>query len=257
MVFVEEIEDDEPVAELPARGKGAGDAGGAAEVKKDPALRRGFLAESSESLYGPEGSPEGVVAPETHKAHTEHKLNKDMNEGMNRGAKDNNGLGRPEWYTPDWPKDCQYNSPGCTLGELEGAKHASELHRDSVRQGERWEEAMSGTATIMRMSFMGLNDEDMEAVVERLRGNDTVTELDLSHNKIKDLGVQTLVGALANGMAPNLQELRIYSNEFGDLGRTMLAQGLKVLRKSLKVTFLEPSYGVPLAAPKPAAPAAA
>lgn len=29
----------------------------------------------------------------------------DLNAGMNRGAKENNGLERPPWYTKEWPKD--------------------------------------------------------------------------------------------------------------------------------------------------------
>merc|ERR550514_1934212 len=100
------------------------------------------------------------------------------------------------------------------------------------------------------MSFMQLTDEDVEAVIERLRGNTAVEQLDISHNKIKDQGIQLLVGALANGAAPSLRELRVYSNEFGDLGRTMLAQGLRVLRKGIEIRHEEPSWARP--APEPA-----
>ena len=68
-----------------------------------------------------------------------------------------------------------------------------------------------------------VTDEDLKEVIERLKGNEAcmpvaseaievqdVTELDLSHNAIKDSGVQALVAALAAGAAPKLQELKIY-----------------------------------------------
>ena len=40
-----------------------------------------------------------------YQAHAEHKMNEDLNAGMNRGAADNNGVERPPWYTKEWPKD--------------------------------------------------------------------------------------------------------------------------------------------------------
>lgn len=232
MVLVEEILEDEVEADATAEKK--------SEKPKEPALKRGFL-DTAESLYPPEGSPEGVVAPETHKAHTENKMNKDIHDKMNRGAEDNNGYERPTWYTKDFPKDCQYNSPGCALQELETSTHGSELKKQMTR-GMRWEEATAKGLTSMRLSFMSLCDEDIVDLVKLLKGNEDIKEIDLSHNSIKDTGIQTLVGALANGAAPNLRELRLYNNEFGELGKTMLTQGLAVLRKKLEVHWKEPSY---------------
>lgn len=232
MVLVEEISDDEVQPSTPAPPADA------PKAKAEPALKKGFLGKAAEPLYPPEGSPEGVVAPETHKAHTEHKMNENLNDQMNRGAKDNNGLEPPPWYTKEYPKGCQYNSPGCTLEEMETSTHGSELKKQMTR-GARWEEATATGTTAMRLSFMSVCDEDIKDLVELLRGNTDVTELDLSHNCIKDVGVQTLVGALANGVAPNLQELKLYSNEFGELGETMLTKGLPVFRKKLKVHWKE------------------
>jgi len=235
MVLVEEIESDDevpaPVQEVEAP-----------KPKADAVLKRGFLdTPAAEALYPPEGSPEGVVAPETHKAHTENKMNEDLNKKMNRGAEDNNGVEAPHWYTKEYPKGCQYNSPGCTLEELETSTHSCELKK-SLTRGTRWEESTAKGLTAMRLSFMSINDEDIADLVEKLKGNKDITELDLSHNSIKDAGVQALVGALANKAAPNLKELRLYKNEFGDLGQTMLTQGLPVFRKKLKVQWQEPSY---------------
>jgi len=234
MVFVEEVEEDE----VPQPQAGKENKTSEAEGKTN--MKKGFLQENSEPLY-PEGSPEGVVHPDTHKAHAEHKMNEDINKGMNKGAPDNNGIERPPWYTKEWPKDCQYNSPGCQLDPLETSGHASDIHKQMVR-GDRWAEAMAPGVKSMRLSFTQACDEDVADLVERLKGNSDVTEIDLSHNHIKDAGIQKLVGALAAGAAPNLKELKLYSNEFGDLGKVMLTQGLPVLRKKLEVQWEEPSW---------------
>lgn len=83
-------------------------------------------------------------------------FSQDLTAGMNRGATENNGIERPPWYTKEWPKetfsgdpfatlilvddssaknppinrlppeDCQYNSPGCTLEEMETSNHKSD-----------------------------------------------------------------------------------------------------------------------------------
>lgn len=235
MVLVEELADEpEPQTAKIQEPKGP--------TKKEATLRQGFLENNKEALYGPEGSPEGHVAPETHKAHAEHKMNEDLNEGMHRGAKENNGLPRPQWYTKEWPKDCQYNSPGCVLDELTTSRHDTDLHRKLVRDNDRWRKAMIPGEKSMSFSFMQMTDEDLAEVVKKLKGNEAVTELDLTHNKIKDAGIQNLVAALAGGSAPNLRDLRLYSNEFGELGKTMLTQGLPVLRKKIDVRWEEPSW---------------
>lgn len=248
MVLVEEIfEEDEapaqPAAKAVPAAKSPPDAADtAAAPEKKPVMKRGFLEEAQESLYPPEGSNEGTVAPETHKAHQEHKMNEDLHNQMNRGAKENNGHERPDWYTKEYPKDCQYNSPGCDLSSMPTSGHTSDIKRNMVRSGERWNEAIKPGVTAMRMSFMSLTDEDLIELLKYMKDNKDLVELDLSHNSIKDHGVQALVGALANGSAPNLRELRLYSNEFGELGQTMLTQGLPVFRKKLEVHWKEPSW---------------
>jgi len=241
MVLVEEIFDDEPVKAPAPREATVKEE--AKEATAPPTkLASGFLEKSEKPLYGPEGSPEGFVAADTHKAHAEHKMNEDMNKGMNRGAAENNGHERPSWYTKEWPKDCQYNSPGCALQEMEASTHATSLHQDMVRGSTRWQEALAPGVKTMRLSFCQCNDDDIAALLPHLKDNEDLTELDLSHNHIKDAGIQTLVAALAGGAAPKLKELRLYSNEFGELGQTMLTQGLPVFRKKLEVQSKEPSW---------------
>ncbi|CAE7555385.1 unnamed protein product [Symbiodinium sp. KB8] len=213
-------------------------------VHRCPLIAAECLAEKAKDkpLYGPEGSAEGKVDPNTHKAHTEHKLNQDLNAGMNRGAAENNGIERPPWYTKEWPKDCQYNSPGCTLDDMETSAHKSDIHKDMVRASARWHDALAPGVQSMRFSFLQATDEDLAEVIEKLKGNEDVTELDLSHNHIKDAGIQALVAALSSGAAPKLRELKVYSNEFGKLGETMLTQGLPIFRKNLQVQWKEPSW---------------
>jgi hypothetical protein len=245
MVLVEEIFDDEPV-KAPAEPKAA-TVKVKEEVKEAVApptkLAPGFLEKTAEKpLYGPEGSPEGVVSADTHKAHAEHKMNEDMNKGMNRGAQDNNGCERPAWYTKEWPKDCQYNAPGCNLQDMETSIHATPLHQEMVRGSSRWQEALAPGVKTMRLSFCQATDDDIAELLTRLKDNEDVTEIDLSHNHIKDAGIQALVAALAGGAAPKLKELRLYSNDFGELGQTMLTQGLPVFRKKLVVHCKEPSW---------------
>jgi hypothetical protein len=231
MVLVEEIEDEDQIAPLPV------------DKNETSKLQKGFLDKAKDKpLYGPEGSSEGYVAPETHKKHAEVKLNDDINMSMNKGAADNNNLERPEWYTKEWPKDCQYNSPGCLVNELSTSVHKSDIHKAVVRDAERWEEQLAPGVKAMRFGFMGVTDEDLTEILERLKGNQDVVELDLTHNKIMDKGIQSLVAAIAGGAAPNLKELRIYKNEFGDLGKTMLTQGLSVFRKKLDIRHEEPDW---------------
>jgi len=162
----------------------------------------------------------------------------------------------PPWYTKEWPKDCQYNSPGCTLDDLEASGHKTDLHRNMVRDNTRWEEAKAKGVKSIRLSFMQMTDEDLAEIIGLLKGNQDVTELDLTHNQIKDQGVQALVAALAAGAAPNLRELKIYRNEFGDLGKTMLTQGLSVFRKKLDIRTEEPDWSR-FARPAPVVPAVA
>jgi hypothetical protein len=234
MVLVEELDDDEQedqVAPLES------------SKQHSSSLQKGFLDKAKDKpLYGPEGSSEGYVSPETHKKHQEVKMNEDINKGMNRGASDNNNIERPPWYTKEYPKDCQYNSPGCILEEMNTSGHKSDVHKAMVRDAERWDAQFAAGVKAMRFGFMGVTDEDLVAILESLKGNEDVVELDLTHNKIMDQGVQRLVAALAAGAAPNLQELRIYKNEFGDLGKTMLQQGLRVFRKKLDIRYEEPDW---------------
>jgi len=258
MVLVEEIVEEETQAEdLSDQAKASSDT-----KSGKPAIKKGFLndaAEKGQELYGPEGSKEGHVSAETHKAHAEHKMNDDMNKQMNRGA-DPEQWPQPEWYTPEYPKGCQYNSPGCHLQEFEKSGHPSELHKNMVQNNDRFKAIQNHDAEQVRLAFLQITDEDLAEVCNHLKKMEKLKELDLSYNKIKDTGVQTLVGALCKGAAPNLEELRIYKNDITHLGECMLTQGLQVFRKKLKIVVEEPDYSgygkkkeVPVAnAPEPA-----
>lgn len=261
MVLVEELDDEDVfVAPLPSdkeKKQAKKSVTIQEDAQKSDTIKKGFLDKAKDKpLYGPEGSSNGSVSADTHKAHDEHHLNEKMRKDMNRGADENNGFERPEWYTKDWPKDCQYNSPGCGLKDFDTSTHATELHRKVVIDNDRWQQALTPGARVVRCAFMQMTDADLAELIVFMKGNEALEELDLSHNNIKDQGVQDLVAALAGGKtAPNLKELRIYKNSYSDLGKTMLTQGLKVFRKKLDIRVEEPDWAklaTPTRQPEPA-----
>ena len=81
-----------------------------------------------------------------------------------------------------------------------------------------------------------ITDVEVPQIADALKANDTITFLDVSHNEISDIGVQSLVTAMAMGAAKNLKELRITSNRYGHMGRNMLT-GMDAMRKNMKVLF--------------------
>lgn len=81
-----------------------------------------------------------------------------------------------------------------------------------------------------------VGDADVTVLCDALRRTGSqLTAIDLSRNVIADVGVQRLVSALAGGVCPNLRELWLDGNDFGELGAGMLTDGLAALRKNLKV----------------------
>jgi hypothetical protein len=78
---------------------------------------------------------------------------------------------------------------------------------------------------------LGLTDADVTKLLEELGA---VAVLDLSDNAIHDGGLQALIAASVS--RPELKELRLAGNPFGQLGRTML-QGLASLRPDLRVVL--------------------
>lgn len=85
---------------------------------------------------------------------------------------------------------------------------------------------------------VGMRDSDIPALLEALKKSGLkLTSIDLSRNLIADTGVQKLVTALAGGACPNLKELWLDGNLFGELGARILTDGLRALRKGLTVHF--------------------
>merc|ERR1719335_1356334 len=136
---------------------------------------------------------------------------------------------------------------------MEQSGHASDIHKGMVQNNDRWKAIYNQDAEQLRLAFIQLTDEDVAEVCEQLKKMDKLKELDMSYNKIKDTGVQTLVGAMCKGAAPDLEELRMYKNEFTHLGECMLKQGLQVFRKKLKIVCEEPDYSFGKATETPAA----
>lgn len=89
--------------------------------------------------------------------------------------------------------------------------------------------------TRLELSCSRITDTEVAELVSALKGDTTVERIDLAFNQITDVGIQTLVTALAMGAAKGLQELVINNNNFGDMGKRMVA-GASLIRKGLKVT---------------------
>jgi len=254
MVLVEEL--DEEVEEVRSPPEATGAETQAAEKKTEAKaekqkvkweMKKGFLESSGEALYPPEGSHQGEVSDEVKAEWMRRAANdniNDMTKGKVRPEESTDSgpaLPPPPWYTKEWPKDCQYNRPDCTLYEMDTTGHKTEMHRDMVRNTDRWKAAISGAEPHIRLSFTSLTDEDVLTLLEAIKTSEVVTEMDLSHNDINDVGVQHLVAALANAETlPNLTTLRLYKNAFTALGETMVSQGLSVFRPKLKVQLESP-----------------
>jgi hypothetical protein len=247
MVVIEEVDEQEETTDTRAPRVETGDETAPKPAKK-VGFKKGFLEESGEALY-PEGSPEGEVSEEVKKARMEQATQKKLDDmqGPKKGApvpgENEPEAPPPPWYTPEWPKTCQYNTPGCTLYYMGSSGNSTDMHKQMVRKSDRWEKAISGTEKDIRLSFSSMVDEDLDLLLEHVRNSDVVREIDISHNDIQDIGVQKLVTVLADAKAlPNLETLRIYKNCFTSLGETMVTQGLAVFRPKLKVVLEPPLY---------------
>merc|ERR1712098_248589 len=112
----------------------------------------------------------------------------------------------------------------------EASAHKSDVHRKMLHDNERWQKALLGTGDI-RVCFCSMTDEDIPTLLEATCKSEEVTEMDLSHNAISDVGIQALVTCLASPENfPKLKKLSLYQNNFSGLGETMVTQGLSIFR---------------------------
>jgi hypothetical protein len=175
MVVIEEVDDDEEETTTDTRAlpKETGEETTSKPAKK-VGFKKGFLDDAGEALY-PEGSPEGEVSEDVKKARLEQATQKQLDDmqAPKKGApvpgENEPEAPPPPWYTPDWPKTCQYNTPGCTLYEMGSSGHSSEMHKEMVRKTERWAKAISGTERDIRLSFTSMVDEDLDVLLEHVR----------------------------------------------------------------------------------------
>ena len=213
-------------------------------------LKQGFLNDKERpTLYGPEGSGEVSLSDAQKRKMDEnefqHKANEKMHDMMNRGG----GGEVAPWYNPNFPKGCQYNSPGCSLSDFETSSHSSELHRSLLSKSSRWQELISSSSTNgldeIRLPYAGVKDTDLDEIFTAIKyyHNESLKILDLSMNDICDAGAQLIASRLCVlHTAPNLSELKLFGNKIGELGKTSLFQGLKVLRKNLSISIETPDF---------------
>jgi len=102
--------------------------------------------------------------------------------------------------------------------------------------GEGIKRLVEDSANHVELSVSRISDKEVVQIVEAFKSSSTLTSLDLSHNEITDIGVQALVTGLAMGGAKNLKELKICRNQYGVMGRNMLA-GLQAMRKTMKLYY--------------------
>jgi hypothetical protein len=219
-------------------------------------MQKGFLAASSNdksgnSLYPESGSNELSYSKEQLRKMDENQAqfeaNKKLNSMLNNGSEE--GPQAP-WYAPEYPRRCQYNSPGCNFEPLaSSAPYSSDLHKKLMLESNpRWVEIQSASnLSKIPLAYAGLKDSDIDElfVFIQSRHSDTVVSLDLSNNDLNDLGLQKISMFLAApACAPNLEELIVYGNKFSkELGVDFLIErGLKLLRKNLQVVTETPSY---------------
>ena len=89
--------------------------------------------------------------------------------------------------------------------------------------------------SLLRLSFNQIGDHGMETFVAGIGAPlPRLTELDFYQNLIRDAGVQIFDKAIRRGLLPNLKTVDFRNNEFGDLGKTMLAR-LTQQRSQLRI----------------------
>jgi hypothetical protein len=87
--------------------------------------------------------------------------------------------------------------------------------------------------TTVQLHRNDLGDEAMAGIAELLALLPNLEVLDLSQNKLGNLGLQGLVVALARGACPKLKEVKLVDNDgIGEQGSVMIG-GVKVMRKEL------------------------
>eukprot|EP00392_Amoebophrya_sp_AT5.2_P006649 g6661.t1 len=179
---------------------------------KAPTIKKGFLNDDNrDSLYGPDGSEQGKVTEKQKQQWAVDDMNREQNKKAGLGGY-SSSYDKPGWFTTDWPSNCQYNNPDCEVAEMDTTTHESDLHREVVRKSDRWRvSVLENTSNEVRLSFLGMRDEDLDAMVEELRDREHIEHIDLTFNHLKDAGIQRLVGSLANKKClPGLKTLRVY-----------------------------------------------
>ncbi|CAD7938511.1 unnamed protein product [Amoebophrya sp. A25] len=173
MVVIEDLDDIED------KGPGASSSGDPAA----PTIKKGFLNDGKE-IYGPEGSSQGNVTEEQKKAWEKEDQNRELNRRTGSGAYDSD-FAKPQWFTSEWPSNCQYNNPGCAFDSLKTSEHESETHQEIIRKSDRWLGIIDNVeAKEVRLSFLGMRDSDLEALVEALRSRNSIENIDISFNHI-------------------------------------------------------------------------
>ena len=86
-----------------------------------------------------------------------------------------------------------------------------------------------GKLEVLCLGGNGINDTNVDAVVEIVKGSKSLAKLDLRYNDLGSKGIQTLCEAIADGQCEKLSCIHLEGNKVGDNGCQYLAE---VLSKS-------------------------
>merc|ERR1711988_307886 len=86
----------------------------------------------------------------------------------------------------------------------------------------------------IELSVSRMTDVEVAKLADALKEDTTVTHLNMAFNQITDVGIQTLVTALAMGSMKGLKEINVSNNQFTEIGVRMLG-GVGMMRKELHV----------------------
>ncbi|KAF4688591.1 hypothetical protein FOZ60_002583 [Perkinsus olseni] len=178
-------------------------------------VTKGFLSGDAR-LYGDEGSPEGAVTEEQRRRRDEYELNCKSNDAMHEvlhkrdrivDGYDGKYPDKAPWYTPEYPKNCEYNNPQCVMDPLQCSQNILDVR--------------CPPESLPSLLLLSAGDIDVVMDVLGERHNNTCTFIDLSSNDIMDAGVQALVGRLCDKkVLPALNKLWLFGNKFTDLGES-------------------------------------
>ena len=133
-----------------------------------------------------------------------------------------------EWYNSAFPKECEYNDPGCDMRVLSVGSH--EDVDDQLRVHELVRSRIAASVdSMVDLSGIGITDTDL---VWMLKSLTTFQSIDFSRNRIGDAGIAVITKHL---LRVKVEKVDLSDNLFGVIGQSQL-DGVKIIR-GVKILF--------------------